>query len=87
MGKSDPLEKYPLFFSAYIVGIEVLLSMAESTLFWEFGKYGVIYFFLLGILRMNGNTKIYTPILTYFILLVHAIFFIPFNSFVKLSVL
>ena len=81
LGKSDPLEQYPLFFSAYIVGIEVLLRMAESTLFWEFGKYGVIYFFLLGILRMNGNTKIYTPILTYFILLVPAIFFIPFNSF------
>ena len=45
--KPDPLEKYPLIFSAYKVGLEVLLRMAGASLFWEFGKYAVIYFLIL----------------------------------------
>ena len=81
LGKPDPLEHYPLFFSAYVVGIEVLLRMTGSSLFWEFGKYAVIYFLLLGILRKSRKTLIYTPIMTYFVLLLPAIFLIPFNSF------
>ena len=81
LGKPDPLEHYPLFFSAYVVGIEVLLRMAGSSLFWEFGKYAVIYFLLLGLLRRSTKIPIYTPIMTYFILLLPAIFLIPFNSF------
>ena len=59
LGKPDPLEYYPLFFSAYVVGIEVLLRMAGSALFWEFGKYAVIYFLLLGILRRSKKLNIY----------------------------
>jgi len=81
LGKPDPLEQYPLFFSAYVVGIEVLLRMARSSLFWEFGKYAVIYFLLLGILRRNKRLNIYPLMAMYFILLLPAIFFIPFNSF------
>ena len=81
LGKPDPLEHYPLFFSAYIVGLEVLLRMTRSSLFWEFGKYAVIYFLLLGILRRSGKFQIYPPIVIYFILLLPSIFFIPFNSF------
>ena len=81
LGKPDPLEQYPLFFSAYVVGIEVLLRMAGSSLFWEFGKYAVIYFLLLGILRRREKFQIYPPIVMYFILLLPAIFYIPFNSF------
>ena len=81
LGKPDPLEHYPLFFSAYVVGIEVLLRMTGSSLFWEFGKYAVIYFLLLGILRKSRKTLIYTPIMTYFVLLLPSIFIIPFNSF------
>ena len=81
LGKPDPLEHYPLFFSAYVVGIEVLLRMTGSSLFWEFGKYTVIYFLLLGILRRSKKFQIYLPIVMYFILLLPAIFFIPFNSF------
>jgi len=81
LGKPDPLEHYPLFFSAYVVGIEVLLRMTGSSLFWEFGKYAVIYFLLLGILRRSGKFQIYPPIVMYFILLLPAIFIIPFNSF------
>jgi len=81
LGKPDPLEEYPLFFSAYVVGIEVLLRMAGSILFWEFGKYAVIYFLLSGILRRSKKLNIYPPIAIYFILLLPAIFLIPFNSF------
>ena len=81
LGKPDPLEHYPLFFSAYVVGIEVLLRMTGSSLFWEFGKYAVIYFLLLGILRTSKKINIYLPIAMYFILLLPAILFIPFNSF------
>ena len=54
---SDP--KYhamvPIYFSAYIVGFEVLLRMTGSRLFWEFGKYAVIYFLLLGIIKNRGK--------------------------------
>jgi len=55
--------------------------MAGSSLFWEFGKYAVIYFLLLGILRKSRKILIYTPIMTYFVLLLPAIFLIPYNSF------
>ena len=79
--KPDPLEQYPLFFSAYVVGIEVLLRMAGSSLFWEFGKYTVIYFLLLGVLRSSKKIQIHLPIVLYFILLLPAIIFVPFNSF------
>ena len=79
--KPDPLEQYPLFFSAYIAGIEVLLRMAHSSLFWEFGKYAVLYFLLLGILRRSRKLNFYLPIAIYFILLFPAIFILPLDSF------
>mgnify|MGYP003725661647 CR=1 FL=1 len=59
----DPKGQYPLIFSAYIVGVEVLLRMTSAKLFWEFGKYSIIYFLLLGILRQRSKIFIYTPIL------------------------
>ena len=43
----------PIIFSCYIMGIEVLLRMGRATLFWEFGKYAIIYFILLGIIRKS----------------------------------
>jgi len=79
--KPDPLEKYPLIFSAYIVGLEVLLRMSGASLFWEFGKYAVIYFLILGLIRKNKKIQIYSPILVYFFLLLPAIIFVPMNSF------
>ena len=65
----DPKGQYPLIFSAYIVGIEVLLRMTSAKLFWEFGKYSIIYFLLLGVLRQRSKIFIYTPILFYLLLL------------------
>ena len=52
-------EKLSLYFSSYIVGIEVLLRMCGANLFWEFGKYAIVYFILLGILRNNNAFKIF----------------------------
>jgi len=57
--KPDPNEKYPLVFSAYIVGLEVLLRMTGANLFWEFGKYAMIYFLILGLLRKNNRVQIF----------------------------
>ena len=31
-------------FSAYLVGLEIVLRMTGAAVFWEFGKYSVIYF-------------------------------------------
>ena len=78
--KPDPNEKYPLVFSAYIVGLEVLLRMTGANLFWEFGKYAMIYFLILGLLRKNNRVQIFSPILLYFLLLLPAILYVPLNS-------
>ena len=81
LSRPDPLERYPVFFCSYIVGIEVLLRMAGANLFWEFGKYAVIYFLLLGILRQRNKFQLYSPILYYFLLLLPAIIFVPITPF------
>ena len=81
LGKPDSTGKYPLSFAAYIVGVEVLLRMTGAGLFWEFGKYAVIYFLLLGIIREKKKIQIFTPILYYFFLLLPAIVIVPFNTF------
>ena len=78
--KPDPNEKYPLVFSAYIVGLEVLLRMTGANLFWEFGKYAMIYFLILGLLRKNNRVQIFSPILLYFLLLLPAILYVPLDS-------
>ncbi len=80
LGKPDPLEEYPLIFSSYIVGLEILLRMSDSKLFWEFGKYVIIYFLILGILRNSRKVQIYPPILSYFIFLLPAVIFVPLES-------
>jgi len=80
LGKPDPKEKYPFIFSAYIVGLEVLLRMAGASLFWEFGKYAVIYFLILGLIRKNKKIQIFSPLLLYFLLLLPAILYVPLDS-------
>jgi len=79
--KNDSLGKYPIYFSSYIVGIEVLLRMTGAGLFWEFGKYAVIYFLLLGIIRERKKVQILSPMLYYFFLLLPAVVIVPFNTF------
>ena len=77
----DPKGHLPIIFSCYIMGIEVLLRMGRSTLFWEFGKYAIIYFIFLGIIRKSKEININIPILFYFLLLSLSIILVPFNSF------
>ena len=77
----DPKGHLPIIFSCYIMGIEVLLRMGRSTLFWEFGKYAIIYFIFLGIIRKSKEININVPILFYFLLLSLSIIMVPFNSF------
>ena len=77
----DPKNQYPILFSAYIVGLEVLLRMTDAKLFWEFGKYSIIYFILLGVVRQRQLLNIFPPILIYFLLLIPAAFIVPMESF------
>ena len=62
LGRPDPSGKYPLIFSSYMIGIEVLLRMTEAGLFWEFGIYSIIYFLILGLIRRRREIKLFTPI-------------------------
>jgi hypothetical protein len=77
----DPKGHLPILFSCYIMGIEVLLRMGRSTLFWEFGKYAIIYFIFLGIVRKSKEINFNVPVLFYFLLLSLSIIMVPFNSF------
>ena len=76
----DPKGNLPIIFSCYIMGIEVLLRMTMASLFWEFGKYAIIYFILLGIFRKSKEVNINVPILFYFLLLSISIILVPYNS-------
>jgi len=79
--KPDPKGHFPLIFSAYIVGFEVLLRMTNARVFWEFGKYSVILFLILGFIRNKREKNIHFLILIYFILLLPSIFLLPLESF------
>lgn len=80
LSQPDHNGMFPLIFSSYIVGIEVLLRMCESTLFWEFGKYAVIYFILLGFIRRKSIINIHLPLLCYFLFLLPSIINLPMDS-------
>ncbi len=58
--------------SAYFAGMEVFLRMTSQSLFWEFGKYGVILFLVIGLLF--NTRKLTTIYMIYFLLLVPSIF-------------
>ena len=70
----------PLKFSAYIIGAEVLLRMCKSNLIWVFGKYSILYFIILALLRRRFVFNVYWPILIYFILLLPSIINVPIKS-------
>ena len=63
------------------MGIEVLLRMGKSSLFWEFGKYAVVYFILLGLIRKSKKVNLNIPILYYLLLLSLSIILVPYISF------
>jgi len=41
------------FFAAYLVGLEIVLRMTNAEIIWEFGKYGIVSLFLLGLTMEN----------------------------------
>lgn len=54
---------------AYLIGVEVLWRMADSPIFWEFGKYGAATLMLVALIR-RGYTRIPALPLLYIILLI-----------------
>ncbi len=81
LSKTSYNKMVPLYLSGYIVGSEVLFRMCKSSLFWEFGKYSIIYFIILGFIRNGSKLNLNLPILLYFILLLPSIINIPLDSF------
>jgi len=81
LSQTNHNEVLPLLFSAYIVGIEILLRMCNSSLFWEFGKYAVIYFIILGFFRRVSKINFHMPIFVYFFFLLPSIINLPIDSF------
>lgn len=71
----------PIMCSAYIIGLEVLIRMSQSFLFWEFGKLSIIYIILIGLYRWGARNRFNVPILFYFILLLPSILHLPIDSF------
>lgn len=54
---------------AYIVGVEVLWRMAGAYMFWEYGKYSIIAFMLLTMIRSGRFGGIVLPFLFFALLL------------------
>lgn len=61
-----------LMAAAYFTSLEVFIRMARSTIFWEQGKYAVIFFSLWGILYV-GFKKNAVPYVLYLLFLLPAI--------------
>ena len=64
--------KYVLFATAYITGAEVFLRMTKAFIFYETGKYAVMFFMLLGMIYL-GFKKNAFPYVIYILLLLPAI--------------
>jgi len=65
--------EYVLLAAAYITGAEVFLRMTKAFIFYETGKYAVIFFMLLGIIYLGFKRNAF-PYLIYFLLLLPAVF-------------
>ncbi len=68
-------EQAPLW-SGYIVGLEVFLRITGGSLFYEFSKYSVILFLLLGLLIEKRQHKVPLVYMIYIILLIFGIAFV-----------
>ena len=64
--------KYVLFATAYITGAEVFLRMTKAFIFYETGKYAVMFFMLLGIFYL-GFKKNAVSYIIYILLLLPAV--------------
>ena len=69
-------------FSAYIVGLEVLLRTVGASLLWEFGKYATIALLITGMITEQVKfLRINILSVIYFVSLLPAIFFMPDAGF------
>lgn len=62
-----------LYVIAYIAGSEVILRATTANMLYEFGKYAMLFFTLLGF-YYNGLPKIKNPYLIYLLLLLPSVF-------------
>lgn len=67
-----------LYVCAYIVGIEVFLRMTQGNIVYEFGKYGIMVFILLG-MYFKGFTKNAIPYWLFLALMVPGIILGAYN--------
>lgn len=65
--------QYVLLAAAYITGAEVFLRMTKAFVFYETGKYAVMFFMFLGMLYL-GFKKNAFPYIIYILLLLPAVF-------------
>ena len=69
-------------FSAYIVGLEVLLRTVGASVLWEFGKYASILLLIIGMLVEGAkHLRINTLSVLYILCLLPSIYLIPDNGF------
>jgi len=69
-------------FSSYIVGLEIILRMTGANVFWEYGKYAVILFLILGILVESAKSlKISFLMIIYIMFFIPSISLVPYYSF------
>lgn len=64
---------YVLLAAAYITGAEVFIRMTKAFIFYETGKYAIMFFMLLGIIYL-GFKKNAIPYIIYILLLLPAVF-------------
>ncbi len=76
--KSKNINNEVLLVSAYLVGSEVLLRMAQASLSYEFSKYGVILFMILG-MYYSGFSKNSVPYWLFLLLLIPGIVIASFT--------
>lgn len=77
-----------IFWSAYLVGAEVLFRMAGGMIFYELPKYAVLLFLFVGLVVEKRSHHISLSYLIYILLLLIGIAFvdIPFNESIRKTV-
>ena len=66
--------------SAYLVGIEVLVRMTSTSVFWEIGKYGVILLLITGLIADSQLPRPNWMYVGFFFLLMPSILIVNFPS-------
>lgn len=64
---------WPLLGAGYITGVEIFLRMTKGFIFWEFGKYYVMLFLLIGLFNHGFKIKAW-PFLMYMLLLIPGVY-------------